>query len=148
MRAVFVFVFAAIILGASGRCRFSKYGWYVDDDGDFKTGKYYVYVYCSGRCDYELKTCDYVYHIANSLSTGAIIGIVIGSLAGLAVLVTICIVVACVCARQRRSPGQVIYTSRPGNTAVAYSNTTMQYPAGVQQPVYTVSTMNENIKPQ
>ncbi|XP_062608042.1 uncharacterized protein LOC134269869 [Saccostrea cucullata] len=150
MRVIFFFVFSAILLGVSGRCRFQEYGYYYDyDDGLYKKGIHYNYVYCSGYCNYESNSCDYVYHVSSSVSVGAIIGAVVGGLAGLAILVAICVVVACVCARQRRSPGQVIYTSHPGNTTVAYNNTTTQYPVGVQQPVYTVSTMNENItKPQ
>ncbi|XP_062608043.1 uncharacterized protein LOC134269871 [Saccostrea cucullata] len=150
MRLIGLFAFLAVLLGVSGRCRFQKYGYYYDyDDGFYRKGIYYKYVYCSGYCNHVSNSCDYVYDVSSSVNVGTIIGAVVGGLAGLAILVTICVVVACVCARQHRSPGQVIYTNRPGNTTVAYNNTTTQYPVGVQQPVYTVSSNNENMtKPQ
>ncbi|XP_062600481.1 uncharacterized protein LOC134262107 [Saccostrea cucullata] len=145
MRVICLFIFSAVLLGVSGRCRFQEYGYYYDDDdGMWKKGIHYTYVYCSGYCNHVSNSCDYVYHVSSSVSVGTITGAVVGALAGLAILVTICVVVACVCARQRRSPGQVIYASRPGNTTVAYNNTTTQYSVGVQQLVYTVSTTNEN----
>ncbi|XP_069141777.1 cysteine and tyrosine-rich protein 1-like [Argopecten irradians] len=122
--SVLVLLFVAILLEVAQP---------VDGEICFERGYYALssnYIYCSTSC------CGYTYnrYCCSYMTGGAIAGIVIGSLIGLGVLISIIVCMCSACNKSGTTRGRVVYPNTTGQATVAVINTTNHTNQGPAYP--------------